>query len=375
MYVWFQNLAHFSEKVGLGVLLVYLYGVFARKGAEQWVIDCSLGIIFGLASLTAMSNPITLADGVIVDLRNMFVGVAAAYFGWRGGVLCAVIAIAARYALGGTGSISGIVSIIIALAMGLLWLHVIRPKNKNHFISSQVLAALISVYLLGGLLLPSDLYASFYPNLAPLMVIANFAGVNIFGILISRERSLVGEAKLLEKQAMTDPLTQILNRRSAIAAYRSLQCGRPPKRGIAMTCIDVDNFKSINDTYGHNAGDQVLQDIAHRIGLCIRPKDIFCRMSGDEFLFVLTNVTSEEARNIAERCRSIVARVPVTTDEADIAVSISLGTVWSPQPMHFEEFRSKADEVLYAAKHKGRNHAAFDIESVGAPYTSVAGAA
>lgn len=375
MSVWFQNFALLSEQVGLGVLLVYLYGIFARSEARKWIIDFSLGTIFGLAALIAMANPIVVETGVIVDLRNMFVGVAAAYFGWRGGLLCALISVGARAALGGAGATSGIVSIVIATAMGLVWCYIVRPKIDNKILASHVLGAMISVHIVGGLLLPVHLLGKFYFEMVPLMILGNVAGANVFSLLISRERNLVGETKRLEQQAMTDPLTKIFNRRSAIVAYQTLQHRRPPKRGIAMTCIDVDNFKNINDTYGHNAGDQVLQDIAHRIGLCIRPKDIFCRMSGDEFLFVLTNVTSQEACNIAERCRSIVGRVPVITDEAEIETTISLGTVWSPKPIHFEEFRSKADEMLYAAKHKGRNQASFDVERIGDRFSAIAGAA
>ena len=361
MSVWFQNFALLSEQVGLGVLLVYLYGVFARQSGEQWVIDCSLGIIFGLASLCAMLNPLIVTDGVIVDLRNLFVGVAAAYFGWRGGSLCALIAITTRYALGGAGAMAGMASILIAAVMGLIWLYWISPQIKNKVLSKQILGLILSLHFIGGLFLPEAVQTEYYTHYGPLMALCNIVGVNIFSLLISREKNLASEATRLYVEARADPLTGVLNRRSAVDAYQRILNAPRPKRGIAMTCIDVDKFKAINDTFGHLAGDQVLQEIAHLIGTSLRADNIVCRMSGDEFLFVLMNVTSNEAKIITERCRSLISRIPISCDEADIPATISLGTVWSAKPLHFEEFRSLADQALYDAKDAGRDRTSFKI--------------
>lgn len=356
-----QNISFLFEQVGLGVLLVYLYGVFARRSYSQHQIQIRIGAVFGLAALLAMGNPIVLSYGIIVDLRNLFIGVAAAFFGWRGGFVSVLIAIGGRLIVGGDGVLPGSVAIILAALLGLAWAHNVAPRIKNDFLSHQLLALMITGHVFAGVLLPTQFIALFFYQLAPLMLLGNMIGTAIFGILINREMALVGQARLLRAQAMTDPLTKILNRRSAVDAYHAIQKAPPPNRGIAMTCIDVDKFKAINDTFGHLAGDQVLQEIAHRIGTCLRADNIVCRMSGDEFLFVLVNVTSIEAKIITERCRSLISRIPVSSDEAEIPVTISLGTVWSAKPLPFEEFRSKADEALFNAKNGGRDRTAFAI--------------
>ncbi len=357
----FQIIVFLFEQVGQGVLLIYIFGMFARKGVAKAQLEISLGTVFGIAAILSMADPIHMTDGVIVDLRTLFVGMAAAFFGWRGGAMSALIAVAMRSSIGGAGAVMGITGIIIALAMGLLWTYYVRPRIKNPILDYPILAAMISAHLLSGLLLPADLVAQFFTHLAPILLIGNIVGSNVIGLLIRREMELVGETKRLSVAAMTDPLTKILNRRSAIEAYEQMLYKPHPKRGVAMCCVDLDKFKKINDTYGHIAGDQVLQEVVARLSTCLRPADIFCRIGGDEFLFVLINVTSEEAYSIAERCSSVIARVPITCDTGKITASVSLGTVWSPAPLHFEEFRSKADEALYHAKNDSPSRTRFQI--------------
>ncbi|MDG1375744.1 MAG: diguanylate cyclase [Yoonia sp.] len=355
----FQVISFLFEQVGQGVLLIYLYGIFARKEVTKTQLELSIGTVFGIAAILSMADPIHMTDGVIIDLRNLFVGTAAAFFGWRGGAMSALIAIAMRSSIGGTGAITGISGILIAMAMGLLSTYYVQPRIKTPILSYQILAAMISTHILSGLLLPADLIARFFTQLGPILFIGNLVGSTVIGLLIRREMALVGETKRLSVAAMTDPLTKILNRRSAIETYEQMLHKPRPKRGVAMSCIDLDKFKKINDTYGHLAGDQVLQEVAGRLSTCLRPADIFCRMGGDEFVIVLVNVSSDEALSISERCSSIISRVPIACDEANITASISVGSVWSPVPLHFEEFRGMAGEALYHAKKDNLNRTAF----------------
>lgn len=357
-----SEIAIFLEPVGMGVILVYFYGFVARRETSQMVQDLSLGFVFGLAAIFAMADPIEISDGIIVDMRNLFVGIAAAFFGVRGGGIALAMAVLARIEIGGAGMIVGIVGVTTAAIMGLTWARFLRPKIRSDFIALPLLSAMISAHILACVLLPESIMIMFLTTLAPILIMLNFVCTAIFATLIYRERALLGEKNRLHNEAATDPLTRILNRRSATTAYCALKRRAPPPRGIALSCIDIDKFKAINDVYGHLAGDKVLKDIAMRMETCLRPEDIYCRMSGDEFLFVLINVTSEQARQITERCRSLISRVPVTYNQNTIDVSISLGTVWSQDLLDFEAFRNSADKVLYEAKKNGRNRIAFDIQ-------------
>ncbi len=357
------EIAIFLEPVGVGVVLVFIYSIVARRGVSKRVEDASLGFVFGLAAVLAMANPIEMSEGIIVDMRNLFVGLAAAFFGVRGGAIALAMAIAVRLGIGGVGAITGVVGVTIAALMGLAWARFVRPRITSDIFALPALAAMISLHIVAGYMLPAASQTMFFTMLAPLLILLNLICTTLFAFLIYRERMLLGETSRLQTAAMFDPLTRIMNRGSAIEAYERIIRGPTAQRGIAMSCIDVDNFKAINDIHGHLAGDKVLHDIAERLTTCFRAQDLFCRMSGDEFLFVLSNVSSEEARQITERCRSLISRVPVTYEGITINVTISLGTVWSATYAPFETLRNDADKALYGAKNGGRDQVNFSAQT------------
>jgi diguanylate cyclase (GGDEF)-like protein len=185
-------------------------------------------------------------------------------------------------------------------------------------------------------------------------------GALLLGKLMAREKILMQERQELRSAVTTDPLTQLLNRRAALHTYDALQDRRIGSDGTAMLCIDVDHFKSINDTHGHLRGDHVLVEIANRMALCLRPDDIFARMSGDEFVIVLDNLTSEHAEAVAQRCRKTISETPIIADGAEISASVSIGCAWLSDRPAFGELRTAADQILYRAKKGGRDRLAFE---------------
>jgi len=355
-----SDITMFVEPVGLAVILVYTYGFFSRSAPSANRLRASMGTLFGLASIAAMASPMPLSDGIFIDLRNLFVGISAAFFGWRAVAITLFMVASMRIGIGGDGALAGLVSAIVAAGMGLIWRQFVRPRISRSRIALPVLATMISCHLIGAFVFPPDIAVAFLKKVGLPLVILNFAGTAIFAILISREQALMGETTRLLHAATTDPLTKILNRRSVIERYGLVARANAPRRGAAMVCIDVDQFKAINDTYGHLAGDKVLVELSTRITSCLRTDDLFARMSGDEFLIVLTNVASHEAHLITERCRTIVSRAPIAAEGKLINTTISIGTVWSPKLEEFGEFRDAADAALYHAKSAGRDCVAFN---------------
>lgn len=359
--------AAFLQPIGLTAILVYLYGYFSRSRTSIAVTEFIMGVVFGTAAIAAMASPINVAPGVIIDLRNLFVGIAAAFFGWRGGSIALSITVLVRINIGGDGAIVGVAAAVISAAMGLLWNHHISPRLSNILISLPILASLISLNFLAAFLLPPPVTALIFRDVVPLAIAFNFAGTGIFALLIYREIELADEANRLRYEATTDPLTRVLNRRYAVEFYSDVIRRKSTKKGVAISCIDVDNFKTINDTHGHLAGDQVLVNSARRIASCLRQDDIFCRMSGDEFLIIMTNVNETEASLVSERCRAIVSDAPIVFEGKEIPASISIGTVWARQAPVFDQFRNAADAALYRAKAMGRNCSSFSVHGKAAP--------
>jgi diguanylate cyclase (GGDEF)-like protein len=157
----------------------------------------------------------------------------------------------------------------------------------------------------------------------------------------------------LERLAVTDPLTGLANRRGGERSVAS-EISRARRQRTALSCIfiDIDNFKRINDTFGHQAGDRLLMDISDLLRHTLRAYDILVRWGGEEFLLILPGVTLDQARRLAERIRAAVERL----DTQGLGpVTISAGTAALDASYDFETMLMAADRRLYEAKSNGRN--------------------
>lgn len=159
--------------------------------------------------------------------------------------------------------------------------------------------------------------------------------------------------------AVTDSLTGLNNRRYLDNHIKTL-FARAAARGRALSvCIaDIDRFKSINDTYGHDAGDEVLRQFAGRIRAAVRGADLACRFGGEEFVVVMPDTDGASAVSIAERLRISIEGEPFVLRGRDmrlnLTASLGIATI-GPGVRTPEQLFKQADEALYEAKNKGRN--------------------
>ena len=159
------------------------------------------------------------------------------------------------------------------------------------------------------------------------------------------------------EMAVTDPLTGLHNRRYISSRLRQALAGANNGGApVSVLIADIDNFKSINDLYGHEAGDHVLQGFAKRMHAALRALDLAARYGGEEFLVVMPGAGMAEAQIAAERLRAEIADTPfLLEDGTDIAVTVSIGLAQAQVGETFESLLRRADVALYAAKHDGRN--------------------
>ncbi|MGL4601367.1 MAG: GGDEF domain-containing protein [Plesiomonas sp.] len=149
----------------------------------------------------------------------------------------------------------------------------------------------------------------------------------------------------IKNSAFTDGLTQLHNRHYFLSKQKNL------KQRYSIIIIDIDNFKKINDTYGHNAGDQVLKGVANRIKNNARQDDLLIRWGGEEFVLIVytTNGTAVNAR--AETIRKAIADQPIEQHN----ITVSLGTCVACAGSNFDEVFQQADMALYTSKTNGKN--------------------
>lgn len=177
------------------------------------------------------------------------------------------------------------------------------------------------------------------------------------GISLERAR-LFQEVQSL---ALTDPLTGLHNRRS-IFELGKIEFSRAHRMKRAFCCmmLDLDHFKSINDKYGHQVGDHVLQEFARRCKSSVREVDIVGRYGGEELIIVMPETDLQSALPVAERLRKRIADTPLDAGTHKVNATVSIGVAQKDNnTLQFETLIARADQALYIAKHRGRNQVAI----------------
>jgi diguanylate cyclase (GGDEF)-like protein len=164
---------------------------------------------------------------------------------------------------------------------------------------------------------------------------------------------------LQHQQASTDALTGILNRHALyhILGQEMERAGRY-KRPFSIILFDLDQFKTINDTFGHLEGDKVLKEISQLVGSLVRRTDFLGRWGGEEFLLILPETDSEAAQALAERIRK---SVEITRIVEDYSIAASFGVTTYHIERSLEDLLDFADRALYQAKHNGRNQVVVKV--------------
>ncbi len=159
--------------------------------------------------------------------------------------------------------------------------------------------------------------------------------------------------------SLRDPLTGLSNRRHFNHLLnREIESVARSGESVLLLIMDIDHFKKVNDTYGHHAGDLVLQAVSKCLASCVRPMDTVSRFGGEEFAAILPNCPSSFGPVVAERIREAVAALAITVSPSEtIQVTISIGGAYAPEWVRstIELWTERADEQLYRAKSSGRN--------------------
>ncbi|WP_367714968.1 diguanylate cyclase [Nitratireductor sp. GISD-1A_MAKvit] len=261
-----------------------------------------------------------------------------------------LVACAAAIWIGGPGAIAFPVPV-------LLWAAIVYPRFLTVLLTSAVsfwsLVAMSSEHLAAfgelnneNTLISMRLGVSLVA-LAPMMLASAMA----------RQKELIGQ---LSHLASRDPLSNLLNRRAfdELAGRRAFECARH-SRPVSVLMVDIDHFKSINDRFGHAAGDKVISIAAARLSGLLRLQDVIGRIGGEEFAILLPGCGRRQAIEIAERIRSAFSQTPVSLENGvSIVVTLSVGLAAAADgSVELDALLAEADEALYQAKRLGRNRA------------------
>lgn len=247
---------------------------------------------------------------------------------------------------------------------GPLWVYVMPIlifyvlELRNGLITLIFLESVIAVILL----LPDNpLLSTTYSSDFTIRFLASLFAVSIlsFAFEFTRQdwqKEIINLNRLLEEASRTDELTGVTNRRDMneklveeIARFK--QNNRP----FSLIMGDIDHFKRINDTYGHDCGDTVLKEITNLMVTMTKEQDKVSRWGGEEFLFMLPETPLEKGRFVAERLRKEIENLTIEYDNKSVQVTMSFGIVEYNGSQNLPECLKEADTKLYISKQRGRN--------------------
>jgi diguanylate cyclase (GGDEF)-like protein len=169
---------------------------------------------------------------------------------------------------------------------------------------------------------------------------------------------LLDELALAKKQALVDGLTRLWNRSGMEdLVHKQIAIAKETQENFGIALIDIDNFKSVNDKYGHSAGDSILRAVAKRLLTGYRATDTVGRWGGEEFLVIMNNSDTDSAFNAAERARKTLSSQPILFENLEITITVTTGLSnfdWA-DPCETIQLVSSADKALYEGKLEGKN--------------------
>lgn len=249
-------------------------------------------------------------------------------------------------------------------------------KYKHPFAVSVLISAISMAVYIFSIVFPNDNYQTLYdysPALTIITVVSNiaitFILLGIFSFMYTLEMrnssaTLENRTRQLKQLSSVDPLTKLANRRSMTEKLNiSMHLLKKDKKTFSVIMGDIDDFKKVNDTYGHDCGDKVLVMVADTISSQMRDGDFVCRWGGEEIL-ILVNGNIEAAKSLAERILAKICQNVVTHENKNIKVTMTFGVAQANESFRIEDFIQQADNRLYYGKTHGKCQVVAEIPNI-----------
>nr|CAD6612612.1 GGDEF domain-containing protein [Rhizobium sp. TCK] len=356
LFVWWMRDRSQMFKLSWSVAFALLAGgllLVGLRGQIATFLSVEIANTMLLASIGLLIGGMQQFDGKRID---PYIAIPALI--WVGGMLLPFIRedFSARVILYNVAA-----SIGFAMFIAIV-LHIRSGRTWARRLLAGVLGIHIASSLTNAAMAALSVATSFSTMPSPAFVLLPGAFCFVAAVLTGAQMMTERSEERLKALASTDPLTGILNRRGLINEFQA-RCTSvvPDKPLVALLHFDIDNFKQINDRYGHQAGDGVLVAFSRLASISLSPRGAFGRMGGEEFASVLRVADMVEAASIAEGLRMTLALQTLSAGEHRFGVTVSVGIALKPAAeADLDHLLSAADRALYAAKAAGRNCTAVE---------------
>lgn len=325
-----QNLVFVIVSLALVIALVFALSFLDRLDITSRVRATWVGIVAGLCAFAAMMDPLVISEGVLIDGRNVFLGLAAATTGPLAAFVALLLSGFTRIYLGGLGMAVGLSSMVFCVLAGLVW----RKLDDLIYVSERWRWPLFGLVLCLSipfvLMLPEPLGLQAMRDGGLGQALVYLAGSSLFGLMLTREQKFIEQHHNLEIDADIDPLTKALNRRGLEKRFAQ-HCEDFGEGSCFVGVIDVDNFKMINDRFGHDVGDLALCEVATSLKRCTRSNDIIARIGGDEFALIAFDLTKNQATAFHARLEETLQKdlkIIVPGRNRELPFSATLGVAY-----------------------------------------------
>lgn len=319
----------------------------------------SLRILYGLClsvlAIVLMQMTIEPAPGILVDLRHIPVIVAAYFAGPLPTFIVTVAIIVYRFTISTNFAAYAACFFIISLAVGISLIVKLMPLySKKTFMTVTLYATLLHAVILGIVLRDTGQIVEILSVITP----ASFVSSWLTLLIIQDIRMTKLALRTFQHKAQIDFLTGLHNSR-AFSDYLT-DIKRQSifnEQQVALVMIDIDHFKSVNDTYGHEAGDDVLRQFSKRLRDGVGDTGYLSRNGGEEFSLIITNLALTRVLTLAEELRERIETAPFTTQTGQtLHVTASFGVAsFEETTANIDHLVRHADQALYASKQSGRN--------------------
>lgn len=338
--------------LGLLAALTIAFRELSRLVAHRTKRALLMGSLLGAAAWLSSYVHTTTTATTLPHNAFVFVGLAGAFFG-RSGLLTALLVASASLSLSVELPLTDVVRFALSGLAGLAWGQALNPPGRRGFLALAGLGMMLNTALAADILLDPNALMAGAGTEAAFTALMTVLSTMFFGVLLERERNILDSELRLLHLANTDELTGLNNRRALLDIFDGLD-----GTDRALLVIDIDNFKSVNDSHGHLAGDNVIRHVAQHLRSAIRSGDLVCRYGGEEFAAIIRAKDVAEAIAAAERIRLDIESTRVRIGQLALQVTVSVGVAWMGKDADYTNSFDAADHALYKAKRSGRNQVA-----------------
>ncbi|MCA0988734.1 diguanylate cyclase [Guptibacillus algicola] len=342
------------------MMMLALLFIYYQHYKDENLVDTSSikrkltsGFFAGLAGSLLMFFGIEIGTSTIIDMRHVPFLLVTLYGGFLPGAVALIVIQLVRFAIG--VSISSFASLVLLITLFIGYL-LFRRWQVGTMLKVFLMLIYSNITFTVVITLMLDIESFYKINL--LFWITSLAS-GMMAIYTSEYLRRINHLfKQYQLSSTIDPLTGLNNVRSFDEAMNiAIRESNIKRKPLSLLIIDIDYFKQVNDTYGHTAGDAVLQQFGTALRKSVGPEDIVSRNGGEEFTILLKNTSHDEALTTAEYVRSFIEEQLFKASHMEtLHITASLGVATYPETVFSsDELYSKADQALYTAKRKGRN--------------------